>query len=88
MHRAQVQHNSTSIVVAMRTHVDSTPPMGECVGAWDGAIWYDFSSWTCPFRVGDMDRPLSSGGCRPAPFHLGLWTSPFAVGDMDRPLSS
>ena len=35
--------------------VDSTPRMG----GWDGAIWDDFSSWTCPFPVGDMDRPLS-----------------------------
>ena len=35
--------------------VDSTPRMS----GWDGAIWDDFSSWTCPFPVGDMDRPLS-----------------------------
>ena len=39
--------------------VDSTPEMGEWVGGWNGAIWDDFSSWTCPFSVGDMDRPLS-----------------------------
>ena len=30
------------------------------MGGWEGAIWDDFSSWTCPFPVGDMDRPLSS----------------------------
>ena len=39
--------------------VDSTPRMGEWVGGWDGAIWDDSSSWTCPFPIWDMDRPLS-----------------------------
>ena len=29
------------------------------MGGWDAAIWDDFSSWTCPFPVGDMDWPLS-----------------------------
>ena len=32
--------------------------MGEWVGAWDGAIWDDFWSWSCPFPfpTGDMDN--------------------------------
>ena len=51
--------------------VDSTPRMGEWVGGWDGVIWDDFSSWTCHFSVGDIDRPLSGWGYGPAPFpHL------------------
>ena len=66
--------------------VDSTPRMGEWVGGWNGAIRDDFSSWTCPFPLGDMDRPLpigdmhwplSSWGYGPAPFQLGIWTGPF-----------
>ena len=36
--------------------------VGGWVGGWDGAIWDDFSSWTCSFPVGDMDQPLSSWG--------------------------
>ena len=40
--------------------VDFTPRMGEWVGGWDAAIWDDFSSWTCPFLVGDMGGPLSA----------------------------
>ena len=40
--------------------VDSTPRMGEWVGAWDGAIWDDFSSWTCPFPL-DLFRCLLWG---------------------------
>ena len=55
--------------------VFSTPQMG----GWDGAIWDDFSSWTFPFLVGYMDRPLPTGG-------YGL-AGPFLVGDMDRPVS-
>ena len=43
--------------------------------------------WIGPFSVGDMDWPLSSWGCRLAPFRLGIWTRPFLVGDMDPPLS-
>ena len=42
--------------------VDSTPRMGEWPGrGWggDGAIWDDFSSWTYPFSIGDMNWPLS-----------------------------
>ena len=43
--------------------------MGEWVGGSVGwAVWYDFSSWTCPFPVGDMDRPLSKWGYALAPF--------------------
>ena len=68
--------------------VDSTPWMGEWVGWWDVAIWDDFSSWTCPYLVGDMDQPLSSWGYGLAPSWSGIWTSPFLVGDMDWPLSS
>ena len=58
--------------------VESTPRTGEWVdGGWDGALWDNFSLWTCPFPVGDMDRPLpigdmdwplSSWGYGPAPF--------------------
>ena len=63
--------------------VDFTPRMGEWVGGLDGAIWDGFSSWTCPFPVGDMDRPHASWGYGLAPFRLGIWTSPFPFGDMD-----
>ena len=45
--------------------LDSTPQMVEWVGGWDGVIWDAFSSWTCPFPVGDMDRPLSLNRCCP-----------------------
>ena len=54
--------------------VDSPPRMGGWLGGWDGAIWDDFSSWTCPFLVriwigpfpvGDIDRPLSLTCCPP-----------------------
>ena len=48
--------------------VDSTPWMGE---------WDDFSLWTCPFPVGDMDRPLANWGYGLPPFQLGIWTGPF-----------
>ena len=41
------------------------------------AIWDDFSSWTCPFPVADMDRPLSSWGYVLTPFRLGIWIGPF-----------
>ena len=51
--------------------------MREWVGGWDGAIWDDFSSWTCPFPVADMDWPLSNWGYGLAPFQLGIWTGPF-----------
>ena len=61
--------------------------MGEWVGGWDGAFWDDFSSWICPFPVGDMDWPVSNWGYVPAPFQLGIWTGPFPIGDMDWPLS-
>ena len=61
--------------------VDSTPRMSECVGGWvggrEGAIWDDFSSWTCPFPVGDMDRPFSNWGYGLPPFQLGIRTGPF-----------
>ena len=51
-------------------------PLG-WVGGWDGAIWDDFSSWTCPFPVGDMNQPLSGLGYGPAPFpHLLPPSSP------------
>ena len=50
--------------------------MGEWMGGWDGAIWDDFSSWICPFPVGDMDRPLSGWGYGPAPFPHLLSPSP------------
>ena len=57
--------------------VDSTPRMGEWVGGWDGAIWGDFSSWTCPFPFGDMDWPISRWDYGPAPFpHLVSPSSP------------
>ena len=45
--------------------VDSTPRMGEWMVGCDGAIWDDFSSWTCPFPVWDVDRPLSLTYCPP-----------------------
>ena len=35
------------------------------VGGWDGAIWDDSSSCTCPFPVWDMDGPLSLTYCPP-----------------------
>ena len=57
--------------------VDSTPGMVESMGGWDGAIRDDFSLWTCPFPVGDMDPPHSSRGYGLAPFRLGIWTGPF-----------
>ena len=37
--------------------------MGESLGGWDGAVWDDFSSWTCPFPLWHMDRPLSVTYC-------------------------
>ena len=43
--------------------VDSTPRVREWMCGWDGAIWDDFSTWTCPFPVGDMDWPLSLTCC-------------------------
>ena len=52
--------------------VDSSPWM--C--GWDGAI-YDLSSWTCPFPVVDMDRPLSNWGYGLAPSGLGYGPAPF-----------
>ena len=42
--------------------VDSSPWMGHWVGGWHGAIWDDFSSWACPFLVGDIDRSLCNWG--------------------------
>ena len=33
--------------------VDSNPWVGESVGGSDGAIWDDWSLWTCPFPFGD-----------------------------------
>ena len=59
--------------------VGSTPRMDEWVGGLDGAIWDDFSSWTCPFPAGDMDWPFSSWGYGPTRFQLGIWTAPVAV---------
>ena len=42
-------------------HPTSTPcPWGQNVSGLI-AIWDDFSLWTCPFPVGDMDRPIPIG---------------------------
>ena len=53
------------LIPALAFGVDSTPRMGEWVDGWDAAIWDDFSSGTCSFPVGDMERPLSLTYCPP-----------------------
>ena len=56
MHKACVGHFFGLLLIPTSVlGVDSTPRMGEWVGGWDGAIWDDFSSWTWPLLVGDMD---------------------------------
>ena len=39
-----------------------------------------------PFRVGDMDWPLSNWRYGLAPFQLGIWTGPFPVAGMAQSL--
>ena len=70
----------TGYVAIPPTFPQGSRLMGPCV--W--AFLSFFSSG--PFRVGDMERPLSSWGYGSAPFQLGICTGPFPVGDMDWPV--